>query len=1056
MPASKDYGRRLVVTIVDDMARDEPDRIVYSLPLTRNVADGFRDITALELANAVNRTAWWLESELGKGSSFPTVGYIGPHNDFRYILLILSCVKAGYKALLPSPRNNTEATVAILNRSNCDIWVTPQERPEALSSFLAARPMKVVVIPETSKLLDSELVPIYPYNKTFKEAASDPFCVLHTSGSTGLPKPIIWKNSLVATVDAYRLLPAAESAGRPPWTSVFNEHDRFYSAFPLYHGAGLIMNILIRAFYGTSNVISPQGVLSTINVIDSLLDFADITTWSIMPSIIDEIGETPSISVKFKDSKCIIASGGPVTFGSAEKAAEVVRIINLTGTTESMFQGMVLVDATDWIYFSFHPRAGFQFKKLEDGIYEHWAFRNDENVDLFQGVFHTFPDINELCYKDLYEPHPTKPDMWLYRGRTDELLVMSNGEKIRPLAMEAIINSHPEVSACLMIGTGYTMPSLLIELANPEPSSVAEREMLLDRILEKVHAANAIGSQHSRIFREYIWFAKPDKPFARTDKRTVKRRDTVLLYNDEIIQFYKDIEESGSLNADIDFSSRATISQGLRRLLVAANVAAADQIQGDDDLLHAGVDSLAASSIANSLRSALRKRDIVVEGDKFALTPKFIYTHPTINALTEALFGVAQKTVTNSDNSVDLQSKIMDEFLTKYAAGRSRPRNVSINAAHGYTIILTGSTGSLGSYLLDSLLQQPQRIKKIYCLNRAEDGKIKQKSQSELRGLNTNWSTDKVEFLQVDLSKQNFGLDQEAYGSLLQQTTHIIHNQWPVNYNWDIASFEPQIRGVRNLIDFAHASTYNASLFFVSSVATVSHLRPDGTVPEAPNHRYHDTADGYAASKHVAELLLEKEATNSGLRASICRVGQISGPVLRGNDKGMWPKHEWLPTLIASSKYLGVLPSSLGPMSRVDWIPVDLLSEILVQLAVRDNQEGGAMQVYHAVNPKAIDWGVLAPSVARRLGGSIKIVSWAEWVESLRNSARGGMTTASLKQNPALKLLDYFESVTRTAAKGESWPVLETEETAKKSRVLAELLPVSEQWLDLWLQQWRF
>lgn len=87
MAASKDYGRRLVVTIVDEMARDEPDRIVYSLPLTSNVADGFHDITALKLANAVNRTAWWLESKVGKGSSFPTVGYIGP----RKIILRLSC-----------------------------------------------------------------------------------------------------------------------------------------------------------------------------------------------------------------------------------------------------------------------------------------------------------------------------------------------------------------------------------------------------------------------------------------------------------------------------------------------------------------------------------------------------------------------------------------------------------------------------------------------------------------------------------------------------------------------------------------------------------------------------------------------------------------------------------------------------------------------------------------------------------------------------------------------------------------------------------------------------
>jgi long-subunit acyl-CoA synthetase (AMP-forming) len=58
----------------------------------------------------------------------------------------------------------------------------------------------------------------------------------------------------------------------------------------------------------------------------------------------------------------------------------------------------------------------------------------------------------------LYEPHPTKPDTWLYRGRTDELLVLSNGEKVRPLAMEAIINSHSEVSACLMVSAYLTYP----------------------------------------------------------------------------------------------------------------------------------------------------------------------------------------------------------------------------------------------------------------------------------------------------------------------------------------------------------------------------------------------------------------------------------------------------------------------------------------------------------------------------------------------------------------------------------------------------------------------
>ena len=51
---------------------------------------------------------------------------------------------------------------------------------------------------------------------------------------------------------------------------------------------------------------------------------------------------------------------------------------------------------------------------------------------------------------------------------------------------------------------------------------------------------------------------------------------------------------------------------------------------------------------------------------------------------------------------------------------------------------------------------------------------------------------------------------------------------------------------------------------------------------------------GYGESKYIAELLLEKACRTSGLRAAICRIGQIAGPVVKG---GVWNKQEWLPTV---------------------------------------------------------------------------------------------------------------------------------------------------------------
>lgn len=83
MLSGEDYGRRLVPNIVDERALNDPDRVVYSVPKTSdNVDDGFTDVSALAFANAVDRMAWWLESELGRGSSYQTVGYIGPRKLF--------------------------------------------------------------------------------------------------------------------------------------------------------------------------------------------------------------------------------------------------------------------------------------------------------------------------------------------------------------------------------------------------------------------------------------------------------------------------------------------------------------------------------------------------------------------------------------------------------------------------------------------------------------------------------------------------------------------------------------------------------------------------------------------------------------------------------------------------------------------------------------------------------------------------------------------------------------------------------------------------------------
>lgn len=100
--------------------------------------------------------------------------------------------------------------------------------------------MKVLQLPLLNDLLDADSTDPFPYEKTFAEAKNDPFCYLHTSGSTGVPKPIPWSHGLIGTMDAIRLLPPVDGdGGLEPWTKDWKAGDKIYSSFPMSHVSAL-------------------------------------------------------------------------------------------------------------------------------------------------------------------------------------------------------------------------------------------------------------------------------------------------------------------------------------------------------------------------------------------------------------------------------------------------------------------------------------------------------------------------------------------------------------------------------------------------------------------------------------------------------------------------------------------------------------------------------------------------------------------------------------------------------------------------------------------------
>lgn len=90
------YGSRLMPMVVDDIARQQPDLLYASVPLTTNLSEGFQGITFSEIASATNHVANWIDKKFGRSSKFDTIAYMGI-GDLRYVVVFLAAVKCGYK-----------------------------------------------------------------------------------------------------------------------------------------------------------------------------------------------------------------------------------------------------------------------------------------------------------------------------------------------------------------------------------------------------------------------------------------------------------------------------------------------------------------------------------------------------------------------------------------------------------------------------------------------------------------------------------------------------------------------------------------------------------------------------------------------------------------------------------------------------------------------------------------------------------------------------------------------------------------------------------------------
>ena len=205
-----------------------------------------------------------------------------------------------------SPKNSDAGHLNILEKSDCHIFLTAKNA--RFDHVLSQRKMKTATVPELQELLDNDQVPLYPYTKTFEQARKDPCLVLHTTGSTGLPKPITWKLEILSTYEAWRLIPPVD--GYIPTTEVYQESMRAYNCMPLFHTSGLNTGITMSLLLGVTTVYGSASVVPHAAYADEMHQLPGIDASIAPPAIYEDLIHDPASLERLYSLKYILVCGG--------------------------------------------------------------------------------------------------------------------------------------------------------------------------------------------------------------------------------------------------------------------------------------------------------------------------------------------------------------------------------------------------------------------------------------------------------------------------------------------------------------------------------------------------------------------------------------------------------------------------------------------------------------------------------------------------------------------------------------------------------------------------
>jgi len=340
--------------------------------------------------------------------------------------------------------------------------------------------------------------------------------------------------------------------------------------------------------------------------------------------------------------------------------------------------------------------------------------------------------------------------------------------------------------------------------------------------------------------------------------------------------------------------------------------------------------------------------------------------------------------------ALDLDEGWLEPDSTDKPVSYLSPKQLSTPINH---ILLTGSTGKIGGYLLKDLIETTDT--KITCLVRgATDEQTQEKVLHNLAvyGNIDKWreklAEGRIRVINADLEKINLGLSDEVYKQLIDGIDCVIHAAAVTSLRGSYEKLYPiNVLATQLVIDFA-LQTKSKYMTYISSYSIFGEKifidREPITEDEFDiGQKFHKL--GYQKTKFEAEALINK-AKKKGLKGLILRLGNIMGD----SETGAFKIDKSLMTDFFYGFTVILIKERVFPlfMQYFNVCPVDYCAKSVNYLIVTKRYYDTNFHILNPHQPRMIEVGYELKKVAAELGFSIDLLSPNDYIKFLDKNGR--------------------------------------------------------------------